>query len=190
MSPIVFSPRRFSDSRGWFSETWSAKKLSDHGVDVEFCQDNHSYSKPKGTLRGLHFQAPPFVQAKLVRCLVGRIFDVAVDVRKASPTYGRWVGVELSAENGKQLFVPSGYAHAFLTLETDCEVAYKVDNPYAPQCDGGLAWNDETIGIDWPLTNLQPVLSDKDSALPALGSMDIEFAYDGLPMQDLKEVIV
>lgn len=189
MSPVIVSPRRFTDARGWFTETWNAGRLSAQGIEVQFCQDNQSYSRAAGTLRGLHFQAPPFAQAKLIRCLVGRIFDAAVDVRKASPTFGQWVGVELSADNGKQLFIPAGYAHAFLTLEPDCEIAYKVDNPYSPECDGGIAWNDSEIGIDWPLASLEPILSDKDAALPGLDRLAADFPYDGQPMVPLREIV-
>lgn len=188
MSPLIVCLRRFTDSRGWFSETWNDKRLRLQGVDARFCQDNQSYSRSAGTLRGLHFQAPPFAQAKLVRCLRGRIFDVAVDIRKESPSFGQWVGIELSADNGKQLFIPAGYAHGFLTLEADCEIAYKVDNPYSPECDGGVAWNDPAIGVDWPMAGLEPVLSDKDAVLPLLNQLEVKFAYDGQPMEALREV--
>ncbi len=189
MSPLLVCPRRFSDSRGWFSETFNAVRLKAYGIDVAFCQDNQSYSAQKGTLRGLHFQSPPHAQAKLVRCIRGRIFDVAVDIRRASPTFGRWVGAELSAENGKQLFVPAGYAHGFLTLEPDCEIAYKVDDYYSPECDGGIIWNDPAIGIDWASDVGAPVLSDKDARLPPLAEMTFEFDYDGVPLEPLREAV-
>lgn len=182
MFPQVITPARFSDSRGWFSETWNAKRLEEMQIIADFCQDNHSLSKRAGTIRGLHFQQNPCAQAKLVRCLRGRIFDVAVDVRPASPTYKDWVGVELSAETGNQLFVPKGYAHGFLTLEDNCEISYKVDNYYAPEAEGGLAWNDPELAIDWPLNDLLPLLSDKDSDLPLLADIELDFAYDGNPM--------
>lgn len=190
MSPLLVCPRRFSDSRGWFSETFNDARLKAHGIDVAYCQDNHSYSAQAGTLRGLHFQRPPHAQAKLVRCIRGRIFDVAVDIRRASPTFGQWVGAELSAENGKQLFVPVGYAHGFLTLEPDCEIAYKVDDYYSPECDGGIAWNDPDIGVNWTPGFGAPVLSDKDSKLPLLAEMTFEFDYDGAPLEPLQEVVV
>ena len=187
MSLIVISPKRFEDSRGWFSETWNESKFAEIGIDCDFCQDNQSLSRSKGTLRGLHFQAPPFAQAKLVRCLQGRIFDVAVDIRRSSSTFGKWYGLELSAENGKQLFIPAGYAHAFLTLEDDCMVAYKVDSPYSGPHDGGLAWNDPAIGIDWPIEG-EPILSDKDSKLSTLAELTIDFPYDGVPLAQPQEV--
>jgi dTDP-4-dehydrorhamnose 3,5-epimerase len=155
------------------------------GVDVAFVQDNHSLSRPPWVLRGLHFQTPPRAQDKLVRCLKGRIWDVAVDVRSGSPTYGRWVGAELSEENGCQLFVPVGFAHAFLTLTPDAEVAYKVSAPYAPECDGGLIWNDPTIDIAWPLAGNTPVLSEKDAGLPRLTDWTSPFPYDGDPLSPL-----
>ena len=190
MTVTVLCPRRFEDSRGWFSETWNKSKLEAAGISLDFCQDNQSFSRPKGTLRGMHFQAPPFAQTKLVRCLRGRIFDVAVDIRRASPTFGKWVGLELSAENGKQLLIPKGYAHAFLTLEPDCEIAYKVDAYYSAECDGGVAWDDPAIGIDWPLEGGSPVLSDKDQVLPRLGDLTVDFPYDGKPLGPLQEISV
>lgn len=181
----VFKGRRFEDSRGWFSETWNAARMAGVGINCDFCQDNHSLSRQAGTLRGLHFQRQPFAQAKLVRCPKGRIFDVAVDLRSQSPTYKRWVGVELSAEAGNQLFIPAGFAHGFLTLEPDCEVMYKVDAYYAPEADGGVAWNDPALAIDWPLGGLTPLLSDKDNALPQVAKAQFDFAYDGNPLLPL-----
>lgn len=189
MTITVIYPRRFEDARGWFSETWNSEKLQAAGLDIAFCQDNQSLSRPQGTLRGLHFQAPPHAQAKLVRCVRGRIFDVAVDIRRSSPTFGKWVGLELSADNGKQLFIPAGYAHGFLTLEPDCEIAYKVDDFYSAECDGGVAWDDAAIGIDWPLHGAAPVLSDKDAALPGLSELSIDFPYDGNPLGALREIV-
>jgi dTDP-4-dehydrorhamnose 3,5-epimerase len=187
MSPIVISPRRIGDERGWFSETYNARRLAEHGVVNAFCQDNQSFTRAARTLRGLHFQRPPHAQAKLVRCLAGRIFDVAVDIRRASPTFGQWVRVELSAENGRQLYVPVGYAHAFLTLEPDCMVAYKVDDFYSAECDAGIAWNDPDIGIDWPI-ECAPQLSPKDSGLPRLSGFDSDFDYDGEPLGELRQI--
>jgi dTDP-4-dehydrorhamnose 3,5-epimerase len=182
---MLLSPRRFGDARGWFMETWSAVRAASQGIDVDFVQDNHSYSAAVGTVRGLHFQRPPHAQAKLVRCLRGAIIDYAVDVRSGSPTYGRWVSAELSAENGHQLFIPIGFAHGFVTLRSDTEIAYKCSDIYAPDCDGGLAWDDADIGIDWPLPATGPVLSDKDRVLPGLAMFDSPFAYDGRPLVPL-----
>lgn len=189
MSLAYIIPRRFSDDRGWFSETWNSTRFSGWGIDYDWCQDNHSLSKPIGTLRGLHFQREPHAQTKLVRCLRGRIYDVAVDIRPTSPTYKKWVGVELSADNGAQLLIPQGYAHGFLTLEPDCEVAYKVDAGYMPEADGGIAWNDPDIEIKWPMpeTIVAPLLSQKDAALPTLSQSALTFSYDGVPLS-LKEI--
>src|SRR5271165_3930359 len=161
--PKLIRPRRFGDDRGWFSETYHSDKYRALGVSVAFVQDNHSLSRAPWVLRGLHFQTPPHAQDKLVRCLKGRIWDVAVDVRQGSPTFGRWVAAELSEENGCQLFVPVGFAHGFLTLTPDTEVAYKVSAPYSPDCDGGLIWNDPSLNVGWPLDGHSPVLSDKDA---------------------------
>ena len=190
MSPIVFTPRRLSDERGWFSETYNAKKLGEHGIRDIFCQDNQSLSQSAGTLRGLHFQAAPFAQAKLVRCVTGRVFDVAVDLRRGSPTFGGWVGTVLSAENGKQLYVPVGYAHAFLTMEAASVVAYKVSAFYSAESEGGVAWNDPHIAIEWPLNDEAPLLSAKDSTLPPLSELTVDFAYDGEPLSELREIHV
>jgi len=178
----LIETRRFADARGWFSETWAEAKYAALGVDVRFVQDNQSYSAHAGTIRGIHFQTPPHAQAKLVRCPRGSIIDYAVDLRKGSPTWGQVAFATLSAENGKQLFVPVGFGHAFVTLEPDTEVAYKVSDVYAGDCDGGVAWNCPDIGIDWPLPPTGPVLSDKDSALPRLADFDSPFVYDGVPM--------
>ena len=179
------TPSRHEDSRGWFTESWNRARFEEWGVRAEFCQDNHSLSVTKGTLRGLHFQRPPHAQAKLVRCLRGRVFDVAVDIRKDSPTFRHWVGVVLSASLGNQLFIPAGYAHGFLTLEDACEIAYKVDAYYAPDADGGIAWNDPAIAIDWPLDSGTPLLSDKDAKLSNISECDCDFVYDGNPLLPL-----
>ncbi len=184
-NPIhLIHPRRHGDARGWFTETYNRETFVAHGIDVAFVQDNHSLSAPAFILRGLPFQTPPRVQDKLVRCIRGRIFDVAVDVRNGSPTYGQWVGAELSAENGDQLFIPVGFAHGFLTLEPNCEVVYKCSDTYAPEADGGIAW--DSVGIDWPLpTGNMPELSDKDRYQPSLADFGSPFAYDGHPLQPL-----
>ncbi|MBW8301129.1 MAG: dTDP-4-dehydrorhamnose 3,5-epimerase [Hydrogenophaga sp.] len=180
---LLIKPKRFGDERGWFTEVYNKKKFSDFGITADFVQDNHSLSIPVGTLRGLHFQTPPFAQAKLVRCIRGSIFDVAVDLRRGSPTYGRWVGAKLSAENGHQLFVPVGFAHGFLTLETATEVTYKVTDFYAHENDGGIRWNDLQVNIAWPLpAGVEPVLSQKDAVQPLLGDFESPFNYDGTPL--------
>lgn len=188
MSPLVIVPRRFADERGWFSETYNASIFSRHGIADQFCQDNQSFSAAKGTLRGLHFQSEPFAQSKLVRCLSGRIFDVAVDIRRGSPTFGQWVGTVLGADDGRQLYVPIGYAHGFLTLEPNCVIAYKVSNLYSAEAEGGIIWNDPTIGIDWPELSETPHLSAKDSRLGTLSDLAANFPYDGNPLQSLVEV--
>lgn len=181
---LLVHPKRFGDSRGWFTETYSEQRFLQLGVRHRFVQDNHSLSVPVGTLRGLHFQTPPFAQAKLVRCIRGRIFDVAVDIRKGSPTYGRWTGAELSAENGDQLLIPVGFAHGFVTLEPSTEVTYKVSDVYAPANDAGLRWDDPQIAIDWHLPEgLEPTLSDKDRIQPLLADFDSPFACDGSPLK-------
>lgn len=187
MGPTLLTPARFADDRGWFSETYNARKFKAAGLDIDFVQDNQSLSRQVGTIRGLHFQAPPFAQGKLVRVLRGRILDVAIDIRRGSPTYGKYVEAELSAENGAQLYVPVGYAHGFITREPDTEVLYKVTNFYDKASEGGLIWNDARIGIDWGLAGVDPVLSSKDVILPALDGFDSPFDYDGIPM-DLKTV--
>ncbi|MDB5592899.1 dTDP-4-dehydrorhamnose 3,5-epimerase [Enterovirga sp.] len=179
---LLLKPRRFGDERGWFMETWSRRAAAAQGIGVDFVQDNHSLSRPVGTLRGLHFQLPPRAQAKLVRCVRGRILDVAVDVRRGSPTFGRWLSAELSAENGWQLFIPVGFAHGFVTLEPDTEVAYKVSDDYAPELDAGIRW--DSAGIIWPLPPSGPVLSAKDIALPPLASFDTPFPFEGDPLPE------
>lgn len=164
----LITPRRFADTRGHFTETWNRQVWAAAGIDAAFCQDNQSLSTTVGTIRGLHFQKPPHAQAKLVSVLKGRIFDVAVDLRKSSPTFGRHVTAELDAERGTQLFVPKGFAHGFCTLAPDTLVAYKVDAHYAPESDAGIFWADETLGIAWPVTQTSAQLSPKDAALPRL----------------------
>lgn len=182
-NPTLIQPHRYDDDRGWFAEIYNEAKFRSFGIHDSFVQDNHSFSIPTGTVRGLHFQAPPHAQAKLVRCIRGRIFDVAVDIRKGSETYGRWIGVELSAQNGLQLYIPVGYAHGFVTLETASEVTYKVSDVYAPACDAGIRWDDPTVGIRWPLpAGITPTLSRKDEEQPLLSDLDSPFTYDGKPM--------
>jgi dTDP-4-dehydrorhamnose 3,5-epimerase len=181
MPPVqLIETRRFADSRGWFSETFSESAFAARGLEGRFVQDNHSLSVQPLTIRGLHFQKPPFAQAKLVRCVRGSILDVAVDIRNGSPTYGKWVGAELSAANGRQLFVPVGFAHGFITLEPETEVIYKVTAPYAPTSDAGLRWDDPAINIVWPMPKgAMPVLSPKDAALPLLVEFVSPFTYEG-----------
>lgn len=170
------TPRRFSDDRGWFSETYNARTLKSHGLDVTFVQDNQSFSAKPGTIRGFHLQKPPHAQAKLVRCIRGRIVDIAVDVRPGSPTHGKWVAEELSPENGIQLFIPVGFLHAFITLTADTEVAYKVSDFYAPECEAGIRWDDPTIGFPWRLPPDGPFLSAKDAGHPFLSDVSTPFS--------------
>jgi dTDP-4-dehydrorhamnose 3,5-epimerase len=181
-TPKLIVPRRFGDARGWFSESYSRRALAELGIFDDFVQDNHSLSASKGTLRGLHFQSPPHAQAKLVRCVAGAIWDVAVDVRTGSPTYGKWVGAELTAAGGEQLYVPVGFAHGFVTLTENAEVAYKTSDYYAPECDGGIIWNDPEIAVKWTITDLDPILSDKDQQLQQLKDFVSPFQYDGIPL--------
>lgn len=176
---LILTPRRFGDARGWFSEVWNRKTLADAGIELDFVQDNHSYSRDIGTVRGLHFQSPPHAQAKLVRCGRGRVFDVAVDIRNGSPTYGRWTGVELSAENGRQLFIPEGFLHGFVTREPDSEVLYKCTGFYAPECDGAVRFDDPEIAIDWGLGPDRAVLSDKDAAAGTFRDFESPFVWEG-----------
>lgn len=171
----LLTPARFGDDRGFFSETWNAQRFGAAGINAAFVQDNHSLSAQAGTVRGLHYQAPPFAQAKLVRVLRGAIIDVAVDVRKGSPSYGKWVRAELTAENGVQIFVPRGFLHGFATLRPDTEIAYKVDNYYSRECDGAVAWNDPDLAVDWGIDVDQAVLSAKDAAAQAFRDFQTPF---------------
>lgn len=180
--PVLIVPRRFEDERGWFSEVWNAATFAAAGIDAAFVQDNQSLSRRVGTVRGIHFQHPPFAQAKLVRVLKGRILDVVVDLRAGSPTYGRWLTVELGAERGEQIFVPAGYGHGFVTREPDTEVLYKVDARYDRPSDAGIRWDDPAIGVDWGIGAAEAVLSEKDRGLPLLADFVSPFAYDGVPM--------
>ena len=174
---LILTPARFGDHRGFFSESWNRTRLEEAGLDLpEFVQDNHSLSREVGTVRGLHFQSPPHAQGKLVRCGRGRLYDVAVDIRVGSPTFGNWVGEELSFDNGRQLWVPAGFLHGFMTLTPDTEIIYKCTDHYAPDCDGAVRW--DSCGIDWPIAEIDPVLSAKDEAAPALADFTSPFVYE------------
>ena len=172
---LVITPRRFGDARGWFSETWNASRFGEAVFALDFVQDNHSFSAEVGTLRGLHYQSPPRAQDKLVRCTRGVIMDVAVDVRKGSPTYGQWVREELSSENGKQLRGPKGFLHGFVTCAPDTEVQYKVTDHYAPECDGSVRW--DSLNIDWGVATA-PELSDKDAQAVSFEDWESPFNYE------------
>lgn len=174
---LAIAPKRFGDDRGFFSEIYNKRAFLEAGVNVEFIQDNHSMSAEVGTVRGLHFQAPPFAQAKLVRVVRGRIYDVAVDARSGSPNYGKHAGLELTAEGGEQLFVPAGFLHGFITLEPDTEVVYKVDNYYSRHHDGAVRFDDPDLGIDWGPHAANPVLSDKDAAAQSWSAFSSPFDY-------------
>ena len=169
----MIEPQVFGDNRGWFMESWSQKKMEEVGLFYNFVQDNHSFSAIKGTLRGLHFQKGSSSQAKLVRCVRGAVLDVAVDLRKNSKTYKKWVGCILSEENKKQFLIPRGFAHGFLTLTDNVEFVYKADNYYDPQADRNIIWNDEEINVDWGIEN--PILSEKDKKAPKLSESDVDF---------------
>jgi dTDP-4-dehydrorhamnose 3,5-epimerase len=164
----LVTPRRFADPRGFFAETFSRRRFAEAGLVADFVQDNHSLSRPQGTVRGLHFQRAPFAQAKLVRVLRGAIYDVAVDIRPGSPSFGRHIAAEITAENGAMILVPEGFAHGFCTLQPDTEVFYKVNRDYAPQHEGGIQWNDPALAIAWPVRAADAVLSDRDRTWPTL----------------------
>ena len=181
----LIKPRRFGDDRGWFVETYNAGRYPGLGVDVTFVQDNHSMSRDVGVLRGLHYQTRPHGQDKLVRCVRGAIWDVAVDIRRGSPTFGKWVAAELTEENGHQLFVPIGFAHGFVTLLPNTEVEYKCSDLYSPPNEGGVIWNDPTIALPWPLPPDGPTLSPKDEILPPLDEATTPFDYDGQPLEPI-----
>lgn len=168
---LLITPKRHGDARGWFAETYNKQALAGAGVDREFVQDNQAFSARRGTVRGLHFQRPPHAQAKLVRVLRGAIYDVAVDIRPGSATFGRWVAATLTADAGEQLFVPRGFAHGYCTLTEDAELFYKVDDVYAPQTEGGVFWRDPALGIDWPVAADEAMLSERDQRLPALSEL-------------------
>ena len=171
----IITPRKLGDERGFFSETYNRQAFAAGGVSLEFVQDNQSLSAERGTVRGLHFQTPPFAQAKLVRVIRGAIFDVVVDLRRSSPTFGQHLAVELSAANWRQLFIPIGFAHGFCTLEPDTEVFYKVTNYYSAADDRGLAWDDEALGVAWPVAKAKAILSERDRRHPSLRDLPTPF---------------
>lgn len=175
---LILEPARYADARGFFSESWNRRRLAEQGVEVDFVQDNHSLSIAAGTLRGLHFQTPPHAQSKLVRCGRGALFDVAVDIRHGSPTFGQWVGAELSFENGRQLLIPEGFLHGFVTRVPETEIVYKCSDYYAPDCDAAVRFDDPDLGIDWGLT-APPILSEKDAAAPRLRDLPLHFTWKG-----------
>lgn len=173
---LILAPRVFQDPRGFFLESYNRERFREAGIDCEFVQDNHAFSKDKGVLRGLHFQAPPHAQAKLVWVTRGAVYDVVVDLRKGSPTFGRWHGFLLTAENFRRLFIPKGFAHGYVTIEPNTEFMYKVDACYNPQSEGGILWNDPDLAIEWPLAEV--ILSDKDKRLPAWREFASPFNYE------------
>lgn len=176
---LILTPRRFGDDRGFFSEVWNRQALKTRGIDIDFVQDNHSLSRPVGTVRGLHYQSPPHAQDKLVRCGAGVVYDVAVDARKGSPTWGQWVGVELSAENGRQLLIPKGFLHGFVTRAPNSELLYKCSDVYAPDCDGAVRFDDPGLAIDWGIDPATAILSDKDRKAPSFADFVSPFTWEG-----------
>ncbi len=174
---LILEPDVFGDHRGWFMESWSKKKYEDVGINVEFVQDNESFTAKKGTLRGIHFQQAPFAQSKLVRVVQGAVLDIAVDLRKNSPTYLQWVAVELSSENKKQFFIPQGFGHGFLTLTDNVQFVYKCDNFYSKEHDRSIRFDDEEIGVNWGVTD--PIVSEKDMNAPKVKDSDCNFTYKG-----------
>jgi dTDP-4-dehydrorhamnose 3,5-epimerase len=180
--PRIIVPKRHADGRGWFSEIFHEQRLYEHGITCRFVQDNQAISSRAGTLRGLHFQLPPRAQAKLVTVVRGRILDVAVDVRRGSPTFGKHVSTELSVESGRQMYIPVGFAHGYLTLEDEVVLVYKVSDYYTPAYDSGICWSDPDIAIPWPLKEADIITSDKDRRLPFLKEFASPFEYDGHPL--------
>jgi dTDP-4-dehydrorhamnose 3,5-epimerase len=174
---VEILPKKHGDQHGFFSETWNRRSLSEFGIDLDFVQDNHTFSEKVGTLRGLHFQTPPQAQDKLVRVMRGAIFDIAVDIRGGSPQFGRWIGLEISAEKWNQIFIPKGFAHGFVTLQPDTEVIYKVTNYYSPRHDRAIRYDDPAFAIEWPHLPMPFELSEKDQAAPFSGDVDTEFTY-------------
>lgn len=175
---LILTPKRHSDNRGFFSECWNSRTYAENGIEIDFVQDNHSFNNEVGVIRGMHFQAPPHSQIKLVRCGHGLLYDVVVDVRVGSPTYGEWIGGELSFENGRQMLVPHGCLHGFMTLTPNTEIIYKCSDYYAPSADGGVRFDDPDIGIDWPLGQITPILSEKDQNAPLLKDFKSPFTYE------------
>lgn len=173
---FILEPQVFGDHRGWFMESWSIRAMEAHGLYYNFVQDNQSFSATKGTLRGIHFQRGNTAQAKIVRCTRGSVLDVAVDLRQGSPTFKKWVAVELSAENNRQLLIPRGFGHGFLTLTDDVEFLYKADNPYSPSAEGSILWNDTELGVNWGIQT--PIVSEKDGAAPKLNETILDFMYE------------
>ena len=173
---FIFEPKVFGDARGWFMESRSQPKMKAAGFDFDFVQDNHSYTAKRGTIRGIHFQNSPTSQTKIVRCIAGAVLDVAVDLREGSPTYKKWLAVELSADNKQQLLIPKGFGHGFLTLTDNVEFMYVVDEPYSPDLDRSIRYDDPDLAIDWGVAD--PVLSDKDAAAPLLRDSDCNYVYD------------
>lgn len=178
---LILTPARHGDARGFFSESWNRARLAEAGITAEFVQDNHSLSAAIGTVRGLHYQTPPHAQGKLVRCGRGAFLDVAVDIRRGSPSYGQWVAEELSSDNGRQLWIPPGFAHGFVTLTADTEILYKCTAYYAPDCDRAIAFDDPDLGINWGVTRGNAVLSAKDAAAPLLQDADNPFIWEAQP---------
>mmetsp|Transcript_27513 Transcript_27513/g.50901 ORF Transcript_27513/g.50901 Transcript_27513/m.50901 type:complete len:190 (+) Transcript_27513:5188-5757(+) len=178
---LILTPTRFGDDRGFFAENWNKASMSKAGLNLDFVQDNQSLSTTAGTVRGLHFQTPPHAQDKLVRCGRGALLDIAVDIRIGSPTYRQWFGVELSVENGRQLLVPAGFAHGFVTLRDDTEIIYKCSDYYAPDCDRSIAHDDPDIGIDWPVSRAKRILSEKDNNAPSLAAQTSPFIWEPMP---------
>lgn len=174
-------PPRHGDHRGFFSEVWHRPRMAEKGLDIDWAQDNHSFSAARGVLRGMHYQTPPFAQAKLVRVARGSIYDVALDIRHGSPTFGRWVGLVVSAEKWNQILVPVGFAHGFVTLEPDCEVLYKASAPYSQAHDRSIRFDDPALAIEWPVKAAEITLSDKDRAAPTLAEAEPAFAYGVTP---------
>ncbi|MBZ8117573.1 dTDP-4-dehydrorhamnose 3,5-epimerase [Roseovarius sp. LXJ103] len=176
---LILTPQRHGDARGFFSESWNRARMQAAGIETDFVQDNHSLSEASGTVRGLHFQTPPHAQVKLVRCGRGALWDVVVDIRRGSPTYGHWTGCDLSFENGRQLLVPAGFAHGFVTRAPGTEIVYKCSDYYAPDCDRALAFDDPNLGIDWGVGRAEAQLSAKDAAAPGFAGLDSPFVYEG-----------
>ncbi len=174
----IITPARYGDDRGFFSESYNRAQLANQGIEIEFVQDNHSVSGAVGTVRGLHFQAPPHAQSKFVRCGRGCLWDVAVDIRVGSPSFGKWFGIELTPENGHQLLIPVGFLHGFVTREPDTEIIYKCSDYYAPDCDGAVLFDDPAIGINWDISRPKAIISEKDAAAPLLADLENPFVYE------------